>query len=110
MSYSLYFSQRRIFGFAWWGPASMLNVSNSPAPFSIRKWAWLRRILVIIVATALLLGVLIRIDRRAPLPATPIFAGITYGCDRIENSEQGSGLFHWVRVDLTTPGIELYIT
>jgi hypothetical protein len=39
-----------------------------------------------------------------------IFEGITYGCERLEPSEQGSGFFHWVRVDLTAPGIDLYVT
>lgn len=39
-----------------------------------------------------------------------IFEGVTYGCDVIELSEEGSGVFHWARVDLTAPGIELYVT
>ena len=42
--------------------------------------------------------------------ATEIFEGITYGCKRLEPSEEGRGVVHWVRVDLTAPGIELYVT
>jgi hypothetical protein len=44
-------------------------------------------------------------------PATKkIFAGITYGCERLEPGEEGSGFVYWARVDLTAPGIELYVT
>ena len=39
-----------------------------------------------------------------------IFQGVTYGCDDLESSAEGSGLLHWVRVDLTAPGIGLYVT
>jgi len=46
---------------------------------------------------------------RYPVPPTEIFEGVTYGCERLEGDE-GSGLMHWVRVDLTAPGIELYVT
>jgi hypothetical protein len=48
--------------------------------------------------------------RRRPTPPTEIFQGVTYGCERLETDEQGSGLMHWVRVDLTAPGIELFVT
>jgi hypothetical protein len=41
---------------------------------------------------------------------TEIYQGVTYGCERLAVDEQGSGLMHWVRVDLTAPGIELYVT
>ena len=27
-----------------------------------------------------------------------------------KSTSEGSGLMHWVRVDLTAPGIELYVT
>ena len=39
-----------------------------------------------------------------------IFAGVTYGCDRLAITDEGGGLVHWVRVDLTAPGVELYVT
>ena len=28
-----------------------------------------------------------------------IFAGVTYGCERLALTQEGSGLVHWVRVD-----------
>lgn len=48
--------------------------------------------------------------RRLPVPATEIYQGITYGCDRLPADEECYGLVHWVKVDLTAPGIELYVT
>jgi hypothetical protein len=39
-----------------------------------------------------------------------IFKGILYGCKSLEPSKEGSGSLHWVRIDLTAPGIELYVT
>ena len=42
--------------------------------------------------------------------ATEIYQGITYGCERLQPSDEGSGLLHWVRIDLTAPGISLYLT
>jgi hypothetical protein len=47
---------------------------------------------------------------RDPVLPTEIYQGVTYGCERLEADEQGSGLMHWVRVDLSAPGIELYVT
>jgi len=49
-------------------------------------------------------------DRREPQAPTEIFGGITYGCERVETTEEGSGLVHWVRIDLTASGIELFVT
>ena len=37
---------------------------------------------------------------------TEIFQGITYGCIQLSRTAEGDGLIHWVRVDLTAPGIE----
>jgi hypothetical protein len=48
-------------------------------------------------------------SRGRPAP-TQIFEGITYGCERLEPSDEGSGFVHWVRIDLAAPGIELYVT
>jgi hypothetical protein len=39
-----------------------------------------------------------------------LFSGITYGCDLLERSQEGHGILHWVRVELSAPGIELYVT
>src|SRR5262245_1789940 len=48
--------------------------------------------------------------RRGPQAPSEIFQGIIYGCEELETTAEGSGLLHWVRVDLSAPGIELYIT
>jgi hypothetical protein len=48
-------------------------------------------------------------ERCAPEPRE-IFSGITYGCERLEHTEQGHGVLHWVRVELGAPGIELDVT
>ena len=48
-------------------------------------------------------------ERCTPQP-TQIFSGVTYGCERLERTEQGHGVLHWVRVELDAPGIELYVT
>src|ERR1700731_1515100 len=42
--------------------------------------------------------------------ASEIFRGVTYGCRLLNQTEEGSGAVHWVRIDLTAPGIELYVT
>ncbi len=48
-----------------------------------------------------------RCDLAAP---TEIFEGIIYGCKRVDTTEEGSGLVHWVSINLATPGIELNVT
>ena len=50
--------------------------------------------------------------RQDACPRAPaeIFVGITYGCERLVPSLEGSGPLHWVRIDLSAPGIELYVT
>ena len=45
----------------------------------------------------------------AQLP-TEIFSGIVYGCELLQPTPEGRGIIHWVRIDLSTPGIELYVT
>jgi hypothetical protein len=44
------------------------------------------------------------------LAPTEIFKGITYGCEQLAPTDEGRGSVYWVRVDLTAPGIELYVT
>ena len=63
-------------------------------------------ILSLLVLLALVIGSVLWWQRRGPQPATEIFAGIVYGCERLVATEEGSGLLHWVRVDLAAPGIE----
>ena len=45
----------------------------------------------------------------APLQSE-IFVGIVYGCKLLRTTAEGRGIVHWVRIDLTAPGIELYVT
>src|SRR6202048_3110075 len=59
------------------------------------------------------LSVLLRGDvweQGHPQQPIEIFAGVTYGCERLAITDEGGGLVHWVRVDLTAPGVELYVT
>jgi hypothetical protein len=68
-------------------------------------------VLVGIVAVgALLSGASVLRERCEPLAPTEIFAGITYGCKRLDATAEGSGLIHWARVNLEAPGVELYVT
>lgn len=39
-----------------------------------------------------------------------IFKGVIYGCEELAVDGEGRGLVHWVRIDLTTPGVALYVT
>jgi Phosphodiester glycosidase len=47
---------------------------------------------------------------QCPRQLAEIFVGVTYGCERLAVTQEGGGLVHWARVDLTAPGIELYVT
>jgi len=42
--------------------------------------------------------------------AAQIFEGITYGCKQMQPSEEASGVVHWLRINLTAPGIAPYVT
>ena len=42
--------------------------------------------------------------------AVEIFEGITYGCKQLVPGEQARGVVHWVRINLTAPGIVPYVT
>ena len=75
-------------------------------PTNRRKW--LSRLVVSL--GALVGGGFVWWDRSGPQVPTEIFNGITYGCERLEATGEGSGLLHWVRIDLTAPDIELYVT
>jgi hypothetical protein len=74
------------------------------------KLIWASRLLsgVLVVAMgALLQGGFSCWGRPA---AAEIFQGITYGCKRLQPSNEGAGVVHWLRIDLAAPGIELYVT
>ena len=47
---------------------------------------------------------------RGPMEPTEIFPGVTYGCRRLPELATASGLVHWAEIDLSTPGLELYVT
>jgi hypothetical protein len=42
--------------------------------------------------------------------AAEIFEGIRYGCKQMEPSEEARGVVHWVRINMTAPGIAPYVT
>src|SRR5262245_31188639 len=71
------------------------------------KWLWIG-IVAVGALTLISAGSAFR-DRCEPSPIE-IFEGITYGCKRVGATGEGSGLVHWVIVDLAAPGIELYVT
>ncbi|MGH7214690.1 MAG: phosphodiester glycosidase family protein [Tepidisphaeraceae bacterium] len=48
--------------------------------------------------------------RREPTGPVPIFQGVEYLCERLPETPLSGGLMHLVRVDLTTPGLELYFS
>jgi len=70
---------------------------------------WIRALPLALGLAALIVGVFFW-NARGPQPPTEIFAGVFYGCERLATTDEGSGLFHWTQVDLTTPGIGLYVT
>lgn len=47
---------------------------------------------------------------RCPSQPKAIFVGITYGCERLDRTDEGRGVLHWVRVELGAPGVELFVT
>jgi Phosphodiester glycosidase len=49
-------------------------------------------------------------DCRTPRLPVEIFQGVTYGAESLDPSPENRGLLHWVQIDLTSPGIELYVT
>jgi hypothetical protein len=64
-------------------------------------------------ATLVVLGAFLHGDfweQGHPHQSVKIFAGVTYACERLPVTKEGGGLVHWVRIDLTAPGIELYVT
>ena len=77
-------------------------------PVKGRKW--LRRLVVVVFLGAATWALYVWSNRREPQGPTEIFRGISYGCILLETTDEGSGLLHWVRIDLTAPGIELYVT
>lgn len=69
-----------------------------------------RRLLLALAIIGLVAVSVTSLRRRRPAPATEVFQGVIYCCERFKSDAEGSGLVHWVRVDLNAPGIELYVT
>src|SRR5262245_65674228 len=61
------------------------------------RWVWIG--FVAVGALVLISASSVYRDRCGP-SSIAIFEGITYGCKRIDATEEGSGLLHWVLVDL----------
>jgi hypothetical protein len=66
--------------------------------------------IVAILMSFLLWATFLLLDERECHPAREIFTGVTYGCVDARQGDGGNGFVHWVRVDLTAPGIELFVT
>src|SRR5262249_13664501 len=64
----------------------------------------------VVVPIAALLALSISPTCSGQPTAAEIFEGITYGCKQLQPSKEASGVVHWVRIDLTAPGIALYVT
>ena len=71
-----------------------------------RRFTWRRVVAVLLLFAGVSLGWYLW-HRRYPAEPTEIFQGVTYGCERLKSDSEGSGLVHWVKVDLTAPGLEL---
>ena len=69
-----------------------------------------RAFLTLGVAAALSVFAWLGYRYHGPAAAVEIYHGITYGCDRLPDTDEGGGLVHWVRADLTVPGVHLYVT
>ena len=63
-----------------------------------------------IIAAGLAVGGWFLYRYHGPHAPVQIYRGLTYGCDRLPETDQGGGLVHWVRADLTVPGVRLYAT
>jgi hypothetical protein len=62
-----------------------------------------------VLLTAAILASVSR-DRYLARPPTEIFVGITYGREQLQPSPEGNGVVHWARIDLSAPGIAVYVT
>jgi hypothetical protein len=78
----------------------------------ISKLSWASHFLsgALVVPVAALLALFMAPTCSGRPAAAEIFEGITYGCKQLELSEEASEVVHWVRIDLTAPGIALYVT
>jgi hypothetical protein len=77
---------------------------------AIYQRKWLGTLVLVVALGSLVVGDSDCWGRRGPQAPTEIFEGITYGRERLETTQEGRGFLHWVRIDLTAAGIELYVT
>jgi hypothetical protein len=92
------------------GTEARMNQESGDGTIRPRRGRWGRRLgvaaLVLIVAGA---GYWLW-SRRGPVETTEIYRGITYTCIELPEGPESRGLAHIVEVDLSAPGIELYLT
>jgi hypothetical protein len=74
------------------------------------RWRDIVSVAIVVVLGALLGPAVPRWSRCAAGSGTEIFSGIVYGCEVLPVSAEGRGILQWVRIDLSAPGIELYLT
>ena len=78
-----------------------------------KVWSWCGAV-SILAAVTISLGAWIMVGPESwacrTEAASEIFQGVTYGCRELQQTEEGRGSVHWVQIDLTAPGVELYVT
>ena len=78
-----------------------------------KVWLWCGAVSILAAAT-ISLGAWIMVGPESwacrTQAASEIFQGVTYGCRQLQQTEEGRGSVHWVRIDLTVSGVELYAT
>lgn len=84
--------------------------ANQKSSLTSRFWKVVRRSIGLAGLVVLALIIYFWVIQRTETPETAIFEGVTYTCERLPETDEGSGLVYIVRVDLTAPGIELYTT
>jgi hypothetical protein len=85
-------------------------MSETPAkPRRKGKRRWVAACLSVVVLIVAVWSLHAWWTDRDPQPPTEIFRGVTYGCDQL-TGPNARGLIHWVRIDLSVPGIEFYTT
>jgi hypothetical protein len=76
-----------------------------------RRWpAAVRQVVLFVLSAAIPGAAHYFCAARGPLPATEIYRGVTYLCERLPETAESGGLLRLVRVDLSESGVELYIT
>ena len=71
---------------------------------------WLGRAIIVALLGAMVGGGSAGSDRCTQRALNKIFRGIIYGCEELAVDDEGRGAVYWVRIDLTAPGISLYVT